>query len=106
MPTATPTKTVDTAKSTFQVPGIAYLDGRDVEAKPPLTIMAINVWDGVPRTKVLCQLQHGDQVDLLEAQYHTPESRWYFLIRKGDCRGWLPESFLSDKKHKPVGDKL
>ncbi len=51
------TRTITTNKGTFEVPGIAYIDGRDPSASPPLTIKSINIWDSVPRTKAVCQTE-------------------------------------------------
>ena len=42
-------QTIRTSKGTFTVPGKAFADGRDPEATPRLTVMRINVWDGIPR---------------------------------------------------------
>ena len=56
------------------VPGKAFIDGRDLEAKPVLTIMQINIWGEVPRGKIVCKLEHGSEVQLLEAQNYAPES--------------------------------
>lgn len=103
---STPTQEiVTTSMGSFTIPGgIAFLDGRDPEAQPPLTVMSINIWDAVPRNVPVCSLPHGTQVTLLEARYHEPETRYYFLIESGDCRGWLPETFVSDAYHEPIGD--
>jgi hypothetical protein len=88
------------------VPGKAFIDGRDLEAKPVLTIMQINIWGEVPRGKIACKLEHGSEVQLLEAQNYAPESRYYFLLQSGSCEGWLSENFLSTAKQEPIGDKM
>lgn len=97
-------RTIDTDKGTVEVPGTAYIDGRDPSASPPLTIKSINIWDSVSRTKVVCKLEHGTQVNLLDVKRRPEESRYYFLVRSGSCEGWLPESFLSREYQEPVGD--
>jgi hypothetical protein len=51
-----PAKRIATAKGTFEVPGIAFVDGQDPDATPPLTVMRINVWDAVPRRQAVCKL--------------------------------------------------
>lgn len=100
-------QTIETAEGyVFPVPGNAFLDGRDLEAQPPLTVMNINIWGEVPRLKAVCNLQHGSEVQLLKAQYYEPEARYYFLVKGGNCRGWLSENFLSTEKHAPVGDQF
>jgi len=88
-------ETVTTAKGTFSIPGTATLDGRDPETSEAVTIMSINIWDGVPGHRVVCKLDHGDQVDLLAAQWSEEEGRTYFQVRGGVCEGWISESFLS-----------
>ncbi len=104
------TRTITADKGTFEVPGIAYIDGRDPNASPPLTIKSINIWKSPDRLshpdpiKVTCRLEHGTQVDLLDAKLHSEESRYYFLLRSGSCEGWLPESFLSREYQEPIGD--
>lgn len=85
---------------------VAYIDGRDPDAQPPLTVMNVRVWDGVPRTKVICELKHGTEVDILDILYYQPEDRHYLHIFGGDCQGWVSEPFLSNTKHKPIGDQL
>ena len=104
MPVAIAPQTITTPRGSFTVPGAAYLDGRDPDAQPPLTVMSINVWDAVPRQRIVCQLPHGAQVTLCEALFYESEGRYYFLVEAGDCRGWLPEPFLSETYHEPIGD--
>ena len=60
---------LETSKGILTVPGPAYMDGRDTEAQPPLTVMSINVWDAVPRRTVTCSLPHGAMVDIAEATF-------------------------------------
>ena len=97
-------QTITTDKGTVQVPGTAYIDGRDPSASPPLTIKSINIWDSVQRTKGVCKLEHGTKVDLLDAKQRPEESRYYFLVHTSSCEGWLPEPFLSREYQEPVGD--
>ena len=104
------TRTITTDKGTFEVPGIAYIDGRDPNASPPLTIRNINIWSSPDRlssadpTKVPCRLKHGTSVELTDYKLNASESRYYFRIRSGSCEGWLPEPFLSREYEEPVGD--
>jgi hypothetical protein len=105
-PTPEPTpQTVTTSKGSFTIPGTAYLDGRDLEAVPPLTVMNINIWDGVPRQQVVCVLRHGTSVEVLEATSHEAEDRYYFRVRSGSCEGWVSEPFLSTEYYAPEGDE-
>lgn len=105
LPTATP-QVVATAKGSIEVPGTAFLDGRDPEASPPGTVMSINIWDGVPRLKVVCRLSHGVSVNVVDAGYYAEEDRCYFRVRKGTCEGWVSEPFVSPEYHPPIGDAL
>jgi hypothetical protein len=97
---------VTTTKGQFVVPGKAFADGRDLEANPRLTIMKINVWDGVPRRRMVCQVTHGDAVELISATRDDGEGRYYFQIRSKGCEGWLPESFLSQERESVTGDRM
>jgi len=96
--------TVKTEKGIFRVPGSAFLDGRDFEAQPPLTVMDIRVWNAPVRTRKVCSLPHGTAVDVLEAERSAREERYYFRVRANGCEGWLPETFIATKKHRPIGD--
>ena len=98
--------TVDTVRGAIQVPGAAYVDGRDEEADPPLTVMSIDVWDAMPRTKVACELEHGTEVAVLMAEMDEDEDRYYFMVLSGLCMGWISEPFLSPEYHEPVGDQM
>lgn len=96
----------------FTVPdGIAYTDGRTRSGSS--TMMTLGVWNGVPRQNVLCRLPHGTKVKLLEVKWVNEEweygdGRYYFLIDYGDgeCKGWIPENFLSEKYGEPIGEKV
>ena len=89
----------------LKVPGSAFVDGRDEDAQPPLTVMQVNVWDAVPRQRRVCQVAHAAAVKLLEAEYVPAEERHYFLIETDGCKGWLPETFLSATRNRATGDK-
>lgn len=99
-------RAVQTGKGQFMVPGKAFADGRDLEARPALTVMRINVWDAVARRQRVCQVTHGDELEVLTAQRHEGEERYYFQIRSGQCSGWPPETFVSRKKEPTVGDRM
>jgi len=87
-------------------PGTAYMDGRDPEADPPLTLMQINIWGQVPRVKTVCRLFHGDEVQVTASKWMASESRYYFQLKKGGCEGWVSEPFLSAEPHEPIGDEF
>jgi hypothetical protein len=95
--------TVDTSKGQFTVPGIAFIDGSDPDADPPLTLMDINIWDSYTRTRVVCTSKHGTKAFLREVRYSAQEERYYFRVAADDCLGWLPEAFLSSKAKAVVG---
>jgi hypothetical protein len=99
-------RTITTSKGDFSVPGTAFMDGRDLEAEPPLTIMNINIWNAAHRQRVVCRLQHGTNVEVLDATLYSEEGRYYFQVRSGSCEGWVPESFLSPEYQAPVGDQI
>jgi len=87
----------------FTVPGTAYMDGRDIDANPTLTLMTMNVWDNKMQQPV-CRLKHGTAVKLLGAT--TLDNRNYFHISSGSCEGWVIEKSLSTTKTEPVGDRI
>jgi hypothetical protein len=72
---------------------------------PPQTVMRVNIWDAVPRRRVVCRVPHGATVKLLTQKYVSSEERHYFLVEAGRCKGWLADSFLSPKKPGILGDK-
>lgn len=98
---------ITTDKGTFVIPGTAYMDGRDLEALEPLTIMNITVWasDGRRLAKD-CTLPHGEEVELLSASRNSSEGRYYLEVRGESCEGWVSEPFVSPEYHAPVGEKL
>lgn len=99
---------VDTDKGPLSKGNLAFMDGCDPDAKTPLTVMNINIWNEVARTRIVCQLEHGTQVGILDIALCEPEARYYFLIQSesGDCQGWIPGAFLSNRHNEPVGDRI
>lgn len=95
---------IETRKAFIRVPGEAYMDGRDRNASA--TLMRINIWDDVPRSRPVCEIAHGEEVRVLEAKLYEPEERYYFKVRSGSCVGWVSEPFLSVEKHPPIGDRF
>ena len=89
----------------FKVPGNAFIDGRDRKARPPLTVMRVNIWEAVPPRRVACRVPHGANVKLLREQYVSSEERFYFLVDGGRCKGWLADTSLSAKRNPIIGDK-
>ena len=102
-------QTIDTPKGSFVVPGTAFMDGRDPDARPPMTVMRINVRNGVHGRSmrgVLCDVLHGTEVQLLSARYNSSESRYYFQIKVGACKGWVAAPFLAQQWKPPEGDQM
>jgi hypothetical protein len=97
---------IKTSKGMISVPGVAFVDGRDTQATPPLTMMNVNVWDGPERQRRICEAAHGGQVEVLAARLHESEGRHYFHITAGGCEGWLPESFLSPESQPVAGEPI
>jgi hypothetical protein len=97
---------IETVRGTIQVPGEAYIDGRDEEADPPLTKMSIEVLDPVARSDIACELEHGTEVMVLTAQVDEDEDRYDFMVMSGLCMGWVSEQFVSPEHHEPVGDQV
>jgi len=94
------------SRGNVPAPGIAYLDGRDFEAKPPLTVMRINLWDGVPRKFVVATVRHGQRVRVLEKFWEPSEGRYYYLVRRWFTLGWVAAPFLSPFRMEPTGDRF
>lgn len=88
----------------MEVGDLAYLDGRDPEAQPPLTVGQINLWDSPSRKRVVGKLPHGTRVRVLEKAWAG--GRWHYRIRHPLRRGWVPKSFLSRERHEPIGDVM
>jgi hypothetical protein len=97
---------IKTTSGVYKITDRAYIDGRDLDASPVLTIMEISLWDDVPRTRTVCKVAHASQIELLDVQYFDEEARYYFFVRGDGCEGWLSENFLSTEAHEPVGDRF
>jgi hypothetical protein len=103
-PTSAPSVTstvITTENAILFVPGQAVMNGR-TEGD---LVIDISVWDAVPRSRVTCQLPNRDIVEVLDvvlfneaasrrSDIDDDDSRYYFLVQKGDCRGWVSELFL------------
>jgi hypothetical protein len=97
------TTTIKTAKGDFQVPGRAFLDGRNLEAEPRFTIMTVQIWQSTERRQAVCSADHGTQVDVLDVRRSPEEQRYYFRIRAPKCEGWVDDASLSVTRQAPVG---
>jgi hypothetical protein len=98
-----PVQRIKTEKGTFAVPGTAFIDGRDLEASPPLTVMSVSVWESTRRLSRLCSLPHGASVSLAQVERVQAEERYYFRVVTKACEGWVPEVFLSIRRQRVVG---
>lgn len=87
---------IHTPRGSITVPGPALLDGRDVESDPPFTVMSINVWSVLPGGQAVCQLSHGETIQVLSRKLG---SRLYLEIEGRDehagCRGWVAAVFVA-----------
>ena len=83
---------------------IGYIDGRDRQASPPLTVKRINLWDGAPRRKVVGKLRHGTRVQVIDRLFFRAERRWYYRVQWLWKRGWISAPFLSEGKPEVLGD--
>lgn len=63
-----PIREIQTSEGKFIVPGFAYVDGRDPNAYPPITLMDPNIWDSINRNRPICTIRHGKKVKLLNAE--------------------------------------
>lgn len=86
------------------VGGIAYLDGRDPNAQPPLTVGIIQLWNSPDRTQVVGKLRHGTRVRILEKIWRREDDRWYYRIRRVFRQGWVSAPFLNAEKPGVLGD--
>jgi hypothetical protein len=91
---------IETDDGLVEVPGTAYMDGRDLEADPPVTVMNIDVWDSPRRSEVVCQIEHGTPVDVLELGKSETEGD-HLKVKSDACEGWVPMSFISSRHHEP-----
>ena len=91
-------------KGQINIPGYAFIDGRDLKAIHPYTIVKINIWDSQFRKNVVCEIPHGTQVKILKAIYVSQEGKCYLNVQFKNYNGWVSESFISSKKMETVGD--
>lgn len=102
-------RTVSTQKGTFSVPGNGFIDGRDVDAVPALTIMEVRVRDGVGSgRRAVCKIPHGTAMQILDVKQDPDvSSQWYhFQVQSGSCKGWVTWWFVSTQKFEPVGERI
>ena len=93
-------------KGYIPAPGIAYLDGRDFEAKPPLTVMRIHLWDGVPRMRVVATVRHGQRVRVVEKRWSEDDKQYFYLVWRWFKLGWVSAPFLNPLRMEPIGDRF
>jgi hypothetical protein len=86
------------------VPGDAYLDGRDFDAEPPLTVGRINLFNQPDSSYARYCLRHGTRVNVLEMQRHG-DIMWFY-VRNGRRQGWVRWMFVNSEKHEPIGDVI
>lgn len=80
----------------------AWIDGRDTEAKPPLTLRRVRVWSSTQRTRPACEIEHGRRVTV--AAIERSGGRQNALVKLGDCQGWLTSDlFLSSTRQPRAG---
>ena len=91
-------------KARFKVGEQAFIDGRDPQAIPLLTVSKINLWEDTQRQKAVGFLKHGTQVTIIDAEYHIPQKRWYYRVKHLFKTGWLPGVFLGKDKPAILGD--
>ena len=98
-----------TTKREFEPGQRVWIDGRDVEADPPLTVRRINLWDldpvpGSARGRVLRSLNHGTAVKVMDARFLEGENRWYYRVRYRMKAGWVPGRFLCGERPGVLGE--
>ena len=99
------TISIATKNGTFAIPGTAYMDGRELSS-PQETEMNIIVWDAVPWSRPVCELQHGTKVEIHEARFHVPGEYYCFRVTHAGCEGWVFGYYLSTSWHEPVGKRI
>jgi len=102
---STTPETITTGRGNLLIPGNAFMDGRDLEANPPLTIMEINVWNNQSRERVVCTLQHAAPVRVSRAVWVKAEERYYLHVKGAGCEGWVSDPFVSPQQYEPIGDQ-
>ena len=95
----------------IEVPGTAYMDGRDFAAEPPLTVGRINLWSGTGRRATPpYQALHGSKVSVVRHVYKR--HRDWFLVRiegpegMPNFEGWVLGSFLNVEQLPPIGEMI
>ncbi len=90
-----PVTEVATVRGQFQVPGRAYIDGRDAEGAVVQT--EIEVWDSAAHEHVVCKLPHRASVFVSAARRLENEDSYYLRVRTGICEGWVSDRYLSPR---------
>lgn len=80
----------------------AWIDGRDMEAKPPTTVRRVRAWSSTRRTQPTCDIEHGRRVTVTAVE--RSGGRQNAFVRLGDCQGWLTSDlFLSSTRQPRAG---
>ena len=81
----------------------AWIDGRDIESRPPVTLRRVRVWYSPQRTQAVCEIEHGRQVTVTALE--RSGGRQNALVKLGDCQGWLTSDlFLSSTRQPRAGN--
>lgn len=78
-------------KGTLAIPGPAFIDGRDLDAKE--SVETVNVW--TEKNKKTCEVRHGVEIQMLEP---PAELGGRMKILVGVCTGYINVGFLNEKK--------
>jgi hypothetical protein len=90
----------------YAIPGgIAFIDGRDQNAKPPVTHMRIPMWDSPSELIEVATVRHGDQVELLDYR-EVKGGRRYVKVLFGGYSGWISEDYIYTRPAGPIGDQV
>jgi hypothetical protein len=91
---------------TYTIPGdIAFIDGRDSEEEPPVTLMRLSLWDSPAEIVEITAVHHGDEVELLDYQENS-KGKPYVQVMFGGHAGWIEAHRISPRHTEPVGDEI
>lgn len=80
----------------------AWIDGRDTEASPPITLRRVRIWTSTQRTRPACEIEHGRRVNVTAVE--RSEGRQHARIRLAGCEGWVTsDTFLSSTRQPGAG---
>lgn len=102
-PPAEPPQVLTRDGTRLKAGSVAWIDGRDTESQPPITLRRVRIWNTVQRTRMLCEIDHGTQVTVTATE-RTSTGQQLARVKQDNCEGWVTSDlFLSTTRQPRAG---